>query len=221
MLCMTAGYVNMKNMNEKFVPAICQCIYTQIVNDRCYDSCCYRDNDDNCVSCYYDCFSGIVNADIENVTVKMYGINVYTSDYRNKVNAYLNVNYPVGKLFDCYYTFHKDNVIISLDMYNPFPSFVAGIVFLSISGLFLLFWLIIECCTCSPYCCGNMYECCFNCCSQCKRKFNEAREIQSENRERRVLIKYAEKAPLDNTYFQRSNSQNAPSAPPEHVLDIN
>ena len=220
MLCMTAGYVNFKNKNDKYVPATCKCKSTKIINDRCYDSCCYRNEDDECEGCYYDCFSGLVNADIENVTVNTYGIIVYTSDYWNKVNAYLNVNYPIGKMFHCYYTFHNDDVTISLGLYNPFPSFVAGLVFLSISGLFLLFWMIVECYTCSPYFCGNVYECCFNCCSQCKRRFNRARETQSENRERRVLIKYAQDPPSVNS-FQRSDSQGAPSAPPEYVLNIN
>ena len=144
---------------------------------------------------------------------------MYTSDYKNKVNAYLNVNYPIGKLFHCYYTFHNDNVIISLDMYDPFPSFVAGLVFLSISGLFLLFWMIIECCICSPYCWGNVCELFSNCCLYCRRKFNKAREIQFENRERRLLLRHAKKTPPSNN-LQISDYQSAPSAPPADTLDM-
>lgn len=228
MLCMTAGYVNYNNKNEKYVSATCQCVSTQIINDRCYDSCCYRDDEDDCVGCYYDCYSGIVNADIENVTIKAYALKVYTNDYKNKVNAYLNVHYPLNKLFHCYYTFQDDNVVISLSMYNTFPPFVAGLVFLSISGIFLLIWLICECCTfgailCDtlPHCCGNIYECCFSCCSRCKNRFNQAREIQAETRERRGLIKYAQNNPPQYDYLQRANSQSAPSAPPMEHLNIN
>lgn len=221
MLCMTAGYVNFTNKNDKFVAATCQCISTQIINDRCYDSCCYRDDENNCVSCYYDCYSGIVRADIENVTVKTYPIKVYTSDYRNKVNAFLNVNYPIGKLFDCYYTFQKDNVIISIDMYNTLTPLIAGIVFLSLSGLFLFLWVFWECCTCSPSCCGHMYECFFGCCLDCKQKFKRAREQRAMIAETRALVKNAKTDPPQYDHLQRANSQNAPSAPPLDSLLLN
>lgn len=218
MLCMTAGYVNFTNKNDRFVKATCECIKTQIVRDSCYDACCYHDKDNDCVGCYYDCYSGIVNADIENVTVKTYPINVYTSDYKNKVNAFLNVNYPIGKLFRCYYTFKNDHVVISVNKYNTLQPFIAGIIFLSISGLFLLFWIIFESCTCSPYCCGHLYEACFDCCSHCKHKFQKAREKRAAIAETKSLIKHAKNDPPQYDFVERDNM---PSAPPLNSLLLN
>jgi hypothetical protein len=183
MLCMTAGYVNNKNKNGNMVPAACQTLFSQIQTDSCYRSCCSTDSNGKCIGCYYVCYSGYVTASIENITVGSV-LKVYTNDLYANVNAYLNVNYPNGRFFSCYYTYGS-SVSLFLGLFDVQGPYIAGIVFLSLAALVLLIWIIIA----FPWLLDCLGGCCTGCCSRCvdpcrtcKRNMQKAKEKRDEIR---------------------------------------
>jgi hypothetical protein len=164
LLCMTAGYVNNRNKNGVMVLATCAVVSTQTLPDSCYNYCCYTDSDNNCVSCYQPCFSGYVDASIPNITDGS-TFKVFSDRAAINVNAYLSVNYKVGKLFSCFYTFSGSSVSIQLGLSDIQGPYIAGLVFLSLAAFVLIIWFIILCPSildCFGACCG---DCCGSCCS--------------------------------------------------------
>lgn len=234
LLCMTAGYVNNRNKNGNLVPATCQTISSETLPDSCYKSCCYFDSDGECVGCTYTCYSGYVKAAVENITAGSV-LKVTTRDLYTDVNAFLNVYYPVGRLFSCYYTFGY-SVSLYLGLYDIQGPYIAGIAFLALAALALLIWIILSvpwlyncCCSnCSNCCSSNCSGCCSGCSSSCSnclagcfdpcRTCKGSLQRTKERSDEKKIREAREEADRQNKINQELNDIEAQVIkPPSHI----
>lgn len=140
--CFIGATVNSNN-NQRLVPASCKTESTAIVTTSCTNACCTFDANNQCMSCTYTCYDGYVTASIPNITTST-SFRACNYDFSSSVNAYLNVNFPVGRTFGCFYTFDGSVVSIRLSYYPVQTVWIAGYVMGGIAATALLVWIVWE-----------------------------------------------------------------------------
>lgn len=119
------GYVWNRDYNSQYLPATCT------VNG-------YRTT--YFLTPRYKCYEGYVSfnvTDYPNSEIKAIYNDCYTEDY---VIARMTKLFPSGKALECHKNVNHNEIRLSL--YDPFPSLVVGIIFLSLTGICLLYLLI-------------------------------------------------------------------------------
>lgn len=208
MLCMTAGYVVNSNANNQLRVGNCVTQSWFIQQTRCTNTCCSKDHDGNCISCTFTCYNSVVYVNIADVAQNDPVTVAGGANTAADAQALLQVNYPIGGSFRCYYQVsNTSSVPIQLNLNDAMSSYIAGLFFLSAAALILLVWIVIEFCIFGIPCIAGCFDSCGDCCRNTRRQKREQKE-----RERRERLEQEEQMERQNQIKLQEDSEIAAAA---------